>query len=208
MQTARKVAEFIFIFIGIPLVFYFNLLPVPQIAALLAVSAGCILILWQDDSYRLNHLLNRPNIPGMWRRFLIKTAVVAAAVIIVAWLVQPENLFVLPRERPVVWGIILVLYPLLSALPQELVYREFIFQRYNTLFCAEWALMVASVLSFAFLHVVYDNIWAIILTLAGGVMFAQTYRETQSLYWVSIEHALYGAVVFTVGLANFFYEPF
>ena len=62
-------------------------------------------------------------------------------------------------------------------------------------------------MSFAFLHIVYDNVWAIALTLAGGVMFARTYHQKRSLYWVSIEHALYGAE-FTVGLANFFYEPF
>jgi membrane protease YdiL (CAAX protease family) len=208
MQTARKVAEFIFIFIGIPLVFYFNLLSVPKIAALLAVSAGCILILWRDDSYTLSHLLRRPAVPGIWKRLCRNTALIAAGVVIITYWVQPNALFVLPREQPIVWGFILVLYPLLSALPQERVYREFLFQRYQSLFKADWLLITVSVLSFAFLHIVYDNVWAIVLTLAGGVMFARTYHQTRSLYWVSIEHALYGTVVFTIGLAPFFYEPF
>lgn len=207
-RSVFKTIEFLLIFIGMPLVFYFDLLPVQKIVALLLVTLGCIIILWFDKSYNFRRLTYRPDIPGMWKKLLTKAALVAIAVFSLTIFVQPETLFALPRERPMVWIIILFLYPILSALPQEVVYREFFFQRYEDLIQPEWVLVAASACSFAFLHIIYDNEWAILLTLAGGFMFARTYKETRSLYWVSVEHALYGFVVFSIGLANFFYEPF
>jgi|AntRauTorcE11898_2_1112593.scaffolds.fasta_scaffold49662_1 membrane protease YdiL (CAAX protease family) len=207
-RSIFRTIEFLIIFIGIPLVFYFDLLPIQKIVALLIVTIGCVVILWVDDSYDFKRLTYRPDIPGMWSKLLKKAALVAAGVLVLTIVVQPNTLFALPREQPILWGIILVLYPVLSALPQELVYREFFFHRYETLIRPEWVLIAASACSFAFLHVVYDNEWAIILTLTGGFMFARTFKETRSLYWVSVEHALYGCIVFSIGLANFFYEPF
>lgn len=206
-QTFRLL-EFTSIFIGIPLVFYFDLFPIQKIVALLLVTIACVVILWVDKSYDLQQLTYKPHMLGMWKKLLLRTALVAVGVFTLTILVEPDSLFVLPRERPVVWLIILALYPVLSALPQELVYREFFFQRYEKLIQPEWLLITGSAFSFAFLHIVYDNEWALLLTFAGGFMFAKTYKETRSLYWVSVEHALYGCAVFTVGLANFFYEPF
>ena len=46
---------------------------------------------------------------------------------------------------------------------------------------------------------------AVALTLVGGWKFAATYRHTRSLWAVSIEHAIYGGILFTVGLGQFFY---
>ncbi len=44
------------------------------------------------------------------------------------------------------------------------------------------------------------------MTIVGGWIFASRYRRTRSLFTVSVEHALYGMLVFTVGLGQYFYH--
>lgn len=201
--------EGIGLYIGLPLLFYFDLIPVPKIAALLAVVLLCVLVLWFDSSLDISRLFRRPEAagPGLKRLAGRGLAVALAVCLLVLWL-QPAELFSFPRERPVVWMVVMLLYPLLSALPQELIYREYFFQRYGPLFSSDRARVVASAAAFSFLHIIYDNGWAPALTLAGGLLFADTYLRTRSLYTVSVEHALYGCLVFTIGMGNYFYEPF
>jgi hypothetical protein len=40
----------------------------------------------------------------------------------------------------------------------------------------------------------------------GGVLFSKTWEDTGSLFLVSLEHALYGCWIFTLGLGEWFYE--
>ena len=46
---------------------------------------------------------------------------------------------------------------------------------------------------------------AVALCVIGGWLFADTYSRTRSLWLASAEHALYGCLVFTVGLGRYFY---
>lgn len=62
----------------------------------------------------------------------------------------------------------------------------------------------ASALAFGWMHLVYGNLVAIGLTLAGGWYFADTYAKTGSLRLATLEHALYGNLLFTIGLGGFF----
>ncbi|MEU4707697.1 hypothetical protein AB0G00_14815 [Nocardia salmonicida] len=39
-----------------------------------------------------------------------------------------------------------------------------------------------------------------------GVLFATRYQRTRSLLTTSVEHALYGILMFTIGLGDFFYH--
>jgi uncharacterized protein len=45
-----------------------------------------------------------------------------------------------------------------------------------------------------------------VLTFFGGILFAWRYVETGSLLTSSVEHALYGCWLFTVGLGVYFYH--
>jgi len=60
---------------------------------------------------------------------------------------------------------------------------------------------------FSFSHIIFRNWLAIVLTFAGGLMFAWTYRKSKSLMVVFIEHMLYGNFIFTVGIGQYFYLP-
>jgi membrane protease YdiL (CAAX protease family) len=113
------------------------------------------------------------------------------------------------RPRPGFWALVMVLYPLFSAYPQELVYRAFFFHRYRLLFRTPRQMIWASSLAFAFLHIIFQNPIGVILTIPGGYLLSLTYQRTNSLVLTGIEHALYGNLVFTVGLGLYFYRgPF
>lgn len=130
----------------------------------------------------------------------------ALVMIVFTWLYQPVLLFRFVRERPEIWIFVVFLYPLLSALPQEIIYRSFFFKRYEALFGKGGRMIVASMLVFALIHIVFNNWVAPLLCLFGGYIFAETYQRTRSLALVTLEHALYGLTVFTVGLGPYFYR--
>lgn len=200
--------EFLLLFIVIPVIFYFDLLPVRKIVALLVIAGVCVLILALDPDYRLKKLLYRPENSKVRKEIILKSLAIFAFLGFLVFMMTPESLFEFPRQRPAIWLIVILLYPFLSALPQELIYRELFFHRYEELFSHGRTMVAVSALSFAFLHIIYDNWWAVGLSLAGGFLFARTYEKTGSLWWVAVEHAIYGCLVFTVGMGRYFFESF
>ncbi len=200
--------EFTLIFIGLPIVFYFDLIPLPKLPSLVAFTVYALVILWFDRTYDKSNFLRwdlpRLEVKNLAVRFLLFSIFILAA----AWYFLPHDFLIIPKERPQLWVIIMLFYPFVSALPQELIYRSFFFQRYSSIFPRKWILILASTLAFAFLHIIYDNFVAIIFTLAGGYLFSRTYERTNSLLAASLEHALYGCMIFTSGFGSYFYEPF
>ena len=63
----------------------------------------------------------------------------------------------------------------------------------------------ASAIAFGYAHIILENIFAMILSTIGGLFFARTYARHHSLAMVSIEHAAYGCLLFTIGLGYYFY---
>jgi membrane protease YdiL (CAAX protease family) len=102
----------------------------------------------------------------------------------------------------------MVIYPLLSVYPQELIYRAFLFHRYTRQLKNEKNIIHLSAIAFSFGHIIYFHPLSIILTLFGGYLFAWTYSRTHSLLAVSFEHALYGCLLYAIGLGRFFYTGF
>jgi uncharacterized protein len=98
-----------------------------------------------------------------------------------------------------------VLYPILSALPQEIIFCSFFFKRYEPFFKSDRAMIIASALIFAYAHVLFINWIAPFLSLIAGFIFAGTFARTRSLALVTIEHGLYGNFIFFVGLGWYFY---
>ena len=103
------------------------------------------------------------------------------------------------------WSIML-LYPLLSVIPQELIYRTFFFHRYGPLFGeARWLAIAVNGLLFGFAHVIFGSYVSIVLTAFLGCLVAWRYDETRSFWAVWLEHSLYGCLVFTIGLGHYFF---
>jgi uncharacterized protein len=144
----------------------------------------------------------RANVGTMLARFAVCALLIMAATAFF----KPDMLFGFIREKPVLWALVMVLYPLISVVPQEIIYRRYVFARFSRLFASPMLLMLVSGLAFGFAHVVFDNSVAPALCAVGGLMFAYTYHKTRSLALVCVEHALYGNFIFTVGLGRYFYH--
>jgi membrane protease YdiL (CAAX protease family) len=139
--------------------------------------------------------------PILWR-FALAIPLVFAAIAIIA----PERVLQLPLERPGIWLMVMFLYPVFSVFPQELIYRHFFFRRYAPLFGKGQGVIIMSALTFGHVHLLFNNAIAYILSIAGGYLFAITYAKTRNLWLVSLEHAIYGQLIFTSGLGWYFYR--
>jgi membrane protease YdiL (CAAX protease family) len=133
--------------------------------------------------------------------FLVLGIMIGACVAIA----MPERLFNLPRARPGLWITIMILYPLVSVFPQEFLYRRFFFRRYEQALGGVWPTIAASAILFGYVHILFGEMISVAMTSVGGLLFAYTYHRTRSLLACSIEHALYGCFVFTIGLGSFFF---
>jgi membrane protease YdiL (CAAX protease family) len=60
--------------------------------------------------------------------------------------------------------------------------------------------------AFSFAHLPFGNIYALLFTFIGGLMFLSTYRATSSLILAAFEHALFGDFLFTIGWGQFFFH--
>lgn len=201
------VTEGILLFLGIPLLFYWELIPIPKILALLMVACYCGYQLWNDDNFGKNLLSGSSN-NDISKMILLRIPIVCGSLVGLIWVLQPDLFLAFPAEQPLVWMVVMILYPLLSALPQEFIYRTYFFHRYDSLLSLKYSATILSALVFSFLHIVYDNWWAVGLSFIAGLLFGVTYSRTKSLFWVTVEHTIYGWLVFTLGFRTFFYEPF
>jgi len=118
-----------------------------------------------------------------------------------------ETLFVMVRKNPVMWIGISLFYSIFSVYPQEFIYRSFFFMRYEHLFKRKYILIAVNAVIFSLGHVGFRNLLVLVLTLVGGFIFAITYYKTKSLLFTSIEHALYGSWLFTVGMGEMLAFP-
>lgn len=134
-------------------------------------------------------------------RFLILAPLITA----LAWYLFPESFLSFPKERPRIWITVMLLYPLLSVWPQEMIYRRFIFERYGPLFGQKWGYIAMSAIAFGFGHILLINWIAVTMCLIGGYLFASDYSKNRSLLLACLEHAIYGCLIFTIGLGKFFY---
>ena len=172
----------------------------PKIPLLIVFLVVITAALVRDPSFTVGALWNAGTLRPMLRPMLLRFAVCAMGLALFTWLVFPAEFFALLRYKTGIWLATVILYPVVSVYPQEVVYRTFWYHRYATLFPNRTLRIVANAAVFGYMHVVYENVWAVALTFLGGILFADTYERSGSTFTVSVEHALYGAWVFTVGL--------
>lgn len=202
---ARLAAEFAAIFIALPIALYF-LPPRGWLIPLILVGGlASWLLLRADRTFDRKQFF----IPRSARRHLPISlalfALAAAVLTVFTLLIIPERFFSFPRQNPMVWAMVMLLYPLLSALPQELIFRTFLFHRYAPIFPTAAARITASAVAFAGAHAFLNTVIAVVFSLLGGIIFAWTYHRSRSTILVWLEHALYGCFAFTIGLGWYFY---
>lgn len=209
-KTPLRAIEFALLFITAPAILFLYRAELLQrqvslMLALLLATAFCLTLLLTDPTFDRRLLWNSAGFNRHWRLSLAIFPLLAAALLALASLWIPDRLFYLVRSTPHIWLLIVLLYPFLSVLPQTIVWRTFVFHRYQHVFPTQPAIILASGLSFAWMHILFQNWIAPIFTLAGGLLFAWTYARSQSTKLSLIEHAVYGLWTFTVGFGWYFY---
>ena len=143
-------------------------------------------------------------------RIIARFTWLASAILVITWLlarfteIMPmERFLYLPTNVPVLMLMIALLYPWVSAYPQEITHRAFFFHRYRSIIGDGRTAFVLNVLTFSWLHITMWNWVAIIMTIPAGILFAHTYRKSESALAAGFEHAIYGIWVFFVGLGYF-----
>lgn len=170
-----------------------------------AVLVGAFLyVIVQCIRLRLFH--RSPQRPD-WRAILPAFVVFALVSTAVLAAVRPELLFGPPRRAPQVWLTFLFIYSVFSVIPQALVFRVFFLERYRHLVANERVLILLGAVTFSWAHTIINHPLVYALTFFGGMLFARTYLRSRSLVVTSVEHALYGAWLFTVGLGTVFAFP-
>ncbi|RED14072.1 CPBP family intramembrane glutamic endopeptidase [Pontivivens insulae] len=202
LPRTRLWVEFLVLFVGVPLVLAFALPPTMMWNVLAAATFAGVVLLHYTPGFEWTTLLT-----GRfdWIAFLAFTLVTAAASFAAVMIWMPEQLLVLPRAVPQVWLGIMIAYPLVSAIPQELVFRPLFFRRYGDLLPAGSALWINAAL-FSLAHLMYRDPIVLSMTFAGGVAFAWAYHVRGSFPLACAMHAVAGCIIFTSGLGRLFYS--
>lgn len=215
--VAVRIVELVVLFLGVPALFWLNIVPTRMFWSVLGGAAVYVcLVLTMDRTFRWRDAWRQRvsrreivRVLGLWM-------IAVPVMILFTWAVdrhwipldtrQPrELLFGFPSRAPAFWAMVMVLYPVFSVMPQELIYRVFMFHRYEPILGSRWVMIVVSALAFAWAHILFQNWIAVALSGVLGLLIAISYARTRSAPIAWLEHALYGDAAFTIGLGWFFF---
>ena len=196
-----KLIEFFIIFIGFPISFVFNFsiwikMTMGGIGFLYIIF---VLLRIEKNKFKISPDLNWKY---FWHQTITKLIVIAIITTAFVWFTNNDTLFNVILNKPGLWIMILFVYSLFSVYPQELIYRTFFFQRYMELFKSNSLLIFVNAIVFSLGHIFFRNTLVLVLTFLGGLMFAMSFSKTKSTLLVSVEHAIYGCWLFTVGMGD------
>ena len=196
-----KHLELFFIFVFLPISFMF---PYWKWLKLTLGVLGFLYIIFvllkvENEKFKIAPNLNWKL---FWKVTFFKFLFMATLTMLFVWATNKSALFHLPSSNTKLWIGLLFVYSLFSVYPQELVYRTFFFKRYHNFFANQLAIIFANAVLFSLGHLFFKNGMVILLTFLGGLFFAFTYNKTKSTLLVSIEHAIYGCWLFTVGMGG------
>lgn len=201
---ARLIAEFVALFIAIPVAIAVFMPPSYLFASLAFFSLVGLGLLWYTGNFNWRELLwgwGRFD----WRMVAAFAAITFTASVVVMYLTAPDAMFRFLRTNWRFMLVIWVLYPILSALPQELIFRVLFFHRFGRLFSGPKQAVLANAAIFSLAHLMYWSWIVAVFTFAGGLAFAVAYLRRGFPYaWFL--HAIAGNILFAVGMGVYFYS--
>ncbi len=202
----RLRAEFVVFFVIAPGIIAVALPPERMFSALFASMAVGLWLLHITAGFQWRDLLDGLHRVS-WRfvgLFSIATTVISCAVILS---LRPDAFLILVRTQPELLVMILLLYPVLSALPQELVFRPLFFRRYDAVLPRRlWTRITLNAALFSWVHLMYWHWVVLAMTFSGGLAFAYAYEARRNFPEAVVLHAIAGNIVFALGLGLYFYS--
>jgi membrane protease YdiL (CAAX protease family) len=204
-RKVLQILELTVLFFGIPLLIYLDKDFIHPSIIILPVLGFIFIVLKRTTDFRWRELISW----GISRAVLAKNGIIVLLCLLLMMaymlLFDRDHLFDLPRTHPLIYLAMCLFYPVFSAFGQEVIYRTFLFRRYENLFSAPWMTILASGISFSFLHIVYYDPVSMILSFIGGIYFARVYQQTRSVLFCTILHGAMGILIFGVGLGRYFW---
>jgi len=196
-----KILELVVLFISVPISFLFNFSPFIKLFIGVFGFAYVVYVLLKVEQLKFK-ISTQLNWKLFFRETIIKLLIIITITTFFVWVKDKSQLFFVLKNKPLLWITILFIYSFFSVYPQELIYRTFFFKRYQVLVKSSSIFIFINALVFALAHLLFKNTLVLILTFLGGLLFAYTFKKTKSTLLVSIEHAIYGCWLFTVGMGD------
>ncbi|WP_158970662.1 CPBP family intramembrane glutamic endopeptidase [Paraglaciecola sp. L3A3] len=177
-----------------------------KLSYVLAALVCCITISRRQNWFVKTELVGKKPFnftTAMTLRFITFVIISTALV----WYIFPETLFSVVLTTPWLWLAVSLFYALFSVYPQEFLYRLFFIRRYQHLLSSRYLFLLLNAFIFSLAHTFLANNLVFILTFVGGVLFTLTFKKSQSLVLVSLEHSAYGVWLFTLGLGKILAFP-
>lgn len=205
MNNGNKILfiEMVVFFAGIPLLLYFYQTPVLKLIILLSASIYSLIYVLRIKKVNPHGKFTMKFTNPQIKYFLIRVIIVSMMIFLMGITFRSDAVLNLPYNVKLI-PLVLIGYPLLSVLPQELIYRLYFFERYKTGIINLYLAVFINSLLFAFMHIIYGNPIAVIMTFFGGLLFCLTYCSSSSLLLTVTEHTIYGYVVFLSGYGQYF----
>ena len=199
------IIEFIFLFFGVPLLILFNTRIVHPSAIILPILIAVFIYLNRQPYFHFKDFIKFNINKNYLKRHVLFVIIISLVLLLGVYLFDRENLFNLPKGNLFIWIALCIFYPLFSAFGQEIIYRVFLYYRYRNIFKNQRLYILASAITFSFVHIVYYSHISIILTLFLGIYLAAIYLKTKSVLLTSLIHGFLGNVIFTIGLGSYFW---
>ena len=98
---------------------------------------------------------------------------------------------------------LLLFYLLFSVIPQEIIFRFLFFYRYKDYF-NKFEILLLNSLVFSFCHLIYFDIYILLFSFFGNLLFTFNYIKNKSLLVVIVEHFLLGQTLIILGFFDNF----
>ena len=100
-------------------------------------------------------------------------------------------------------SILLLFYLLFSVIPQEIIFRFLFFYKYKDYFNKLEILLLNSSV-FSICHLIYFDIYILLFSFFGNLLFTFNYMKNKSLLVVIVEHFLLGQTLIILGFFDNF----
>ena len=98
---------------------------------------------------------------------------------------------------------LLLFYLLFSVIPQEIIFRFLFFYKYKDYF-NKFEILLLNSLVFSFCHLIYFDIYILLFSFFGNLLFTFNYMKNKSLLVVIVEHFLLGQTLIILGFFDNF----
>ena len=100
-------------------------------------------------------------------------------------------------------SVLLIFYLLFSVIPQEIIFRFLFFYKYKDYF-NKFEILFLNSLVFSFCHLIYFDIYILLFSFFGNLLFTFNYMQNKSLLVVIVEHFLLGQTLIILGFFDNF----